>query len=67
MENEIRERIVGALKENPQGLTISGISNLTGISRLTVAKYMLSLISGGVVEQRSVGPAKLCCLKVVYA
>ncbi|MFH1229845.1 MAG: winged helix-turn-helix transcriptional regulator [Candidatus Aenigmatarchaeota archaeon] len=67
MENEIRERIIGALEDNPQGLTMSDISNMTSLSRLTVSKYIYGLIAENKVELRNVGSAKLCCLKVVYA
>jgi response regulator of citrate/malate metabolism len=67
MEKEIKDRIMDSLKENPRGLTISDISNMTGISRLTVAKYIYGLIAENKVELRSIGPAKLCCLKLIYA
>jgi DNA-binding transcriptional ArsR family regulator len=67
MEKEIRSKILEALKDNPQGLTISDLSRITSLSRLTVSKYMSGLTAENKVELRSVGPSKLCCLKAVYA
>ncbi len=54
--------ILQALKASSQGLTISEITDKTGLSRATVSKYMLFLQhmgSHGFVELRNVGNAKL--------
>ena len=66
-EDDIRSRIIEVLKQNPAGITMIEIASLIGMSRVTVSKYMLGLISEGIVNLRMIGPAKLCCLKVVYA
>jgi predicted transcriptional regulator len=64
LENNARDKIIGILKERPQGLTILEIANLVGMSRVTVSKYVYGLISEDVVYQRKIGPAKLCCLVI---
>ncbi|NIM46958.1 MAG: winged helix-turn-helix transcriptional regulator [Candidatus Aenigmarchaeota archaeon] len=62
-ENNFRERIIENLKEHPEGLTILNIAENTGINRITVSKYIFGMVSGGLIFQRKVGPAKLCYLK----
>jgi len=63
-ENNIKERLVEALKGKIQGMTIQELSNLLCVSRNTVSKYIYGLISEDVVYQRKIGPAKLCCLVI---
>jgi DNA-binding IclR family transcriptional regulator len=67
MESEIRTRIIDTLKEHPEGLTLMDIASFIGINRVTVSKYVYGLVSEGMIQLRTIGPAKLCCLKVVYA
>ena len=62
-EGEIRQRIVGLLHDHPQGLTILSISKHIGMTRQTASRYVLALISEGIVKVRKVGPAKLCYLR----
>ncbi len=62
-ENDFREKIIEDLKEHPEGLTLLNIAENTGINRITVSKYIFGMVSGGLVFQRRVGPAKLCFLK----
>lgn len=61
--NNIRERIINILSENPQGLTILEIAKILEVNRITVSKYIYGLMSENMVYQRKIGPAKLCCLK----
>lgn len=62
-ENNFRERIIEALREHPEGLTIMDISKMLGTNRITVSKYIYGLISENMINQRKIGPAKVCCLK----
>lgn len=64
IKSSVRERIIEVLKISPQGLTILEISNLIGMNRTTISKYVYGLISENVVYQRKIGPAKLCCLVI---
>jgi response regulator of citrate/malate metabolism len=57
------KKIKDALKNNPRGLTISEISEATGLGRITVKKYLLYLLSKKEVEMREVGVAKVFYLK----
>jgi len=63
-ENNFRERIIANLKKHPEGLTILNLAANTGINRVTVSKYIFGLVSEGMIQQRIIGTAKLCCLKV---
>lgn len=58
-----RERIIELLQNHPQGLTILSISKHIGTSRQTASRYVLALVSEGVIEIRKVGPSKLCYLR----
>jgi hypothetical protein len=60
MENHFKERILECIRKHPEGLTIMGISEITRINRITVSKYVLVLLAGGIIEQRLIGTAKLC-------
>jgi predicted transcriptional regulator len=62
-EKSIREKILEALKDNPQGITISEISTKVGANRVTISKYLYGLVSENIIYERRVGSAKLCCLK----
>jgi len=62
-ENNLRKRIIENLENHPEGLTILNIAENTGINRITVSKYIFGMVSGGLIFQRKVGPAKLCYLK----
>ena len=57
------KKIKDALKDKPKGLTISEISEETGLGRITVKKYLLYLLSKKEVEMRQVGVAKVFYLK----
>jgi hypothetical protein len=66
MENEIRRRIIDLLKGHPEGLTILGIAEFVDVSRFTASKYVYGLIAEDIVNQRIIGPAKLCCLNSAF-
>ncbi|MCK5018684.1 MAG: hypothetical protein KAS32_16605, partial [Candidatus Peribacteraceae bacterium] len=65
MSGEIspREHIIDILKQHPEGLTITAISDLTKLHRHTVTKYMYELRGADIIYERSIGPARLCYLK----
>lgn len=63
MKENNKKKIIEILRNNPKGLIIRDISRITGKNRATIAKYVYSLIEEGLIEQREIGPAKLCYLK----
>jgi DNA-binding IclR family transcriptional regulator len=67
METEARRRIIEILKDHPEGLTLLDIARIIGMNRVTVSKYVYGLVSEGIIQLRTIGPAKLCCLKTIYA
>ncbi len=58
-----RIEIIELLKKHPEGLTIQQMSDMLGLSRLTVTKYLHELLGAEIVTQRKVGKAKLTYLK----
>ena len=60
---DVRDRILSILKKHPEGLTTVDISNLIGIGRQSLAKYVYLLVGEGKIEQRTIGMAKLCYIK----
>ena len=60
--NNFKKRIIDVLKKHHEGLMIMDVAENTGISRITVSKYILVMVAEGLVIQRSVGTAKLCYL-----
>ena len=63
----VRLRIIGILKNHPEGLTINEISNFLETSRVTIAKYVYGLTLEKIIKQRKIGPAKMCYLCGKYA
>ena len=61
-ENQIKRRVEEVLKKHPEGLHILKIAKLVGVHRHTVTKYIHELIGAGLIEQRTIGPVKLCIL-----
>jgi DNA-binding transcriptional ArsR family regulator len=62
-EEAVRQRIIELLREHPEGLSILSVSKHIGMTRQTASRYVLALISEGIVKARKVGPAKLCYLR----
>ncbi|NIO22630.1 MAG: hypothetical protein GTN38_01200, partial [Candidatus Aenigmarchaeota archaeon] len=58
-----RELIIGVLKKHPEGLTITAISELTKLHRHTVTKYLYELRGADIIQERTIGPARLCYLR----
>jgi len=58
-----RTLIIGILRKNPDGLTITSIAELACMHRHTATKYVYELKGAGVINERDVGSAKLCYLR----
>ncbi len=57
--NAIEKRIIEVLQQNPYGLTISELSRLTKINRITLSKHLEILRERGYLGYRVVGKAKV--------
>lgn len=55
-------RIRALLADKPGGLTIEEISKSLSVSRITATKYLNALLSGGQVQKRVCGPARVFTL-----
>jgi DNA-binding transcriptional ArsR family regulator len=70
MMNNNGERVkritLSILKGHPEGLTIRSLSDITGMHRQTITKYILELKGSGIVYRRRVGSATLHYLKEQY-
>lgn len=53
------EKIDIILEENPQGLSVTEISEKLGLNRNSTARYLDVLNHQGVIQERKIGPAKL--------
>ncbi len=62
----MKEAIIEALRNHPEGLTLRDIAQIVGKHRHTITKYVYELIGAQVIFQRDVGAAKLCYLKESY-
>lgn len=60
---DVKDKVLSILKKHPEGLTTVDISNLIGIGRQSLAKYVYQLVGEGIIEQRTIGTAKLCYVK----
>jgi len=57
--NDIKNKILGILRHNSDGLTIIKIASLIGVHRNTIPKYLYELKGEEKVRIRKIGPAKL--------
>jgi len=60
---KIKEKIIEILEKHLEGLTIQDLSEIIGVHRQTITKYILVLEALGIVYRRSVGSATLHYLK----
>jgi DNA-binding Lrp family transcriptional regulator len=60
---DIEKRILRALKNNREGLTISELAKKLKLHRHTIPKYIYKLEGERKIKIRKVGVAKLCYLK----
>jgi len=67
MTNTNGERIkrdtVSLLEKHPEGLTIQELSDMMGLHRQTITKYLMWLAGAGIVIRRRIGSATLHYLK----
>lgn len=70
MMNDNSERLksmtLSILKSHPEGLTIRSLSEIIGVHRQTITKYVLELKGSGIVYRRKVGSATLHYLREEY-
>ncbi|MCK4428869.1 MAG: HTH domain-containing protein [Candidatus Aenigmarchaeota archaeon] len=59
---EIENNILGILKKDREGLTISNMANQLNVHRHTLTKYIYRLEGEEKIKIREVGKAKLCYL-----
>jgi predicted transcriptional regulator len=64
-EKNVKEEIVRILKTHPEGLTVQALSDMIGVSRHTIIKYIFELKGSGIVYRRRVGSATLHYLKSI--
>jgi len=58
----IREKIIQVIKKHPEGLTMTEIAKLVGMSRLSISKYIYELHGAKKIRIRRIGKIKLCYL-----
>lgn len=62
----LKRMTLSILKRHPEGLTIRTLSEMIGVHRQTITKYVLELKGAGIVYRRRIGPAILHYLKEKY-
>lgn len=64
--NDIKKRILGIVRDHPEGLTIQDLARILKLHRQTVTKYILFLEGAGVIYRRRIGSATLHYLREQY-
>lgn len=59
----LKKKLVGILRDHPEGLTIQELSKLIGAHRQTVRSYLQWLQGADIVHQRRIGAVSLNYLK----
>lgn len=62
----LKKQTLSILKTHPEGLTIRSLSEIIGVHRQTITKYIFELKGAGIVHRRRVGSATLHYLKDHY-
>jgi DNA-binding transcriptional ArsR family regulator len=62
----LKERTLSILGTHPEGLTIRSLSEIIGVHRQTITKYVFELKGAGIIHRRKVGSATLHYLKNYY-
>lgn len=55
----LKEQTLSILETHPEGLTIQSLSEIIGVHRQTITKYVLELKGAGIIHRRKVGSATL--------
>ena len=63
---KLKRQTLSILKTHPEGLTIRSLSEIIGVHRQTITKYILELKGAGIIHRRRVGSATLHYLKEKY-
>jgi DNA-binding transcriptional ArsR family regulator len=63
---QIKRTALNILRSHPEGLTIRSLSEIIGVHRQTVTKYIFELKGSGIIYRRRVGSATLLYLKEKY-
>lgn len=63
----LKRQTLSILKTHPEGLTIRSLSEIMGVHRQTITKYILELKGAGRIHRRKVGSATLLYLKDYYS
>lgn len=64
-EKNVKQEIIRILETHPEGLTVQALSNVIGVSRHTIIKYVFELKGSGIVYRRRVGSATLHYLRSI--
>ena len=64
---KLKRQTLSILKTHPEGLTIRALSEIIGVHRQTITKYVMELKGAGIVHRRRVGAATLHYLKDQYS
>jgi DNA-binding transcriptional ArsR family regulator len=54
-----KRMMLSILRSHPEGLTIRSLSEMIGLHRQTITKYIFELKGAGIVHRRKVGSATL--------
>jgi len=63
MDRDINNEILKLLRNHPEGLTITDMSNLLRVNYMTVSKYLTVLEALKKIEYKKIGMAKLFKVK----
>lgn len=59
----VKDQIIRILGTHPEGLTAKNLSDMIGVSRPTVVKYIFELKGSGIIYRRRIGSVTLHYLK----
>jgi len=63
---QIKRLALHTLRNHPEGLTIRTLSEIIGVHRQTITKYIFELKGSGIIYRRRVGSATLHYLREKY-
>jgi DNA-binding transcriptional ArsR family regulator len=62
----LKKMALSVLKRHPEGLTIRTLSEIIGVHRQTITKYIFELKGAGIIYRIKIGPATLHYLRKKY-
>jgi predicted transcriptional regulator len=63
MGKDVKKTLLKVILKNPEGLTITEITELSGVNYMTVSKYLAVLEAEQKISHRKIGMAKLFTVK----